>query len=383
MRILQSFWYAVKRPFAQIPPLIDAFLRNQGLSHRSFHYYLEDYDLTEVFRAVADGRRCQECDAFLSRCPQCRAEAERYLQKGTACQRAIREYGLPGPIHTQEINQCTVQSLHNFASSDNAEKEWFCGLLPKLYRRCHFNEIRLIYRDIDFFSQQASSPAPVVTVPKQPYFCSGITILRNGLPAANGVALTLVSDDPSNVPDASAYAEALKQHLNCKEYQASVKFLLSEQEIALYEDLNRRAAPFVQEVSDFFDRRMPNQTQPNEEASLRQFASQLKKLGAQYGYTYGGYQYFVYTLEKKLPNGHYIALEFVSHPRFPCADPCIELCGLGFRHEIWKGSFAPVNSKDTTAYLSRFFETLEEAEQTLLPAIADLYPDTPHWFVPA
>lgn len=384
MRILQSFLYNLgsKPSFDQLPAIVDDFLQIQGLTHRIFHYYLEDLDLTEMFRSTVDGTKCQRCGAPRYVCAGCRDEAERYLRRGTSCQRAAKDNPFLGKIHVHEDKNFITQALHNFDDNTNNSKDNIYGILPKIYRRYGFGEVMLIYRDIDFFSQHTTSPAPEFTVPMQTYQGSAITILRNGVPAGNAIILTIASDNPSDLPDASIYAEALKQHLNCKKYLSTTKVVMSEQENALYEDLNRRAIPLIQSAKDFFDNRIPDFPGDDDTASLSQFAFHLKKLASHFGYEYKGYSYYMYFLEKKLVNGHYICLEFVSHPRSPCADPFVNLCGLGFNHQIWIGNFKPQKPQDIKNYLTLFFEVLAQAENTVLPAILDLYPQTPDWFMP-
>lgn len=384
MRVLQSFWYTLgsKPSFDQLPAIIDDFLHIHGLTHRIFHYYFENLDLTEMFHSALDGTKCQRCGAPQYACARCHDEAERYLRKGTSCQRASKDYPFLGKIHVQENKGFITQALHNFDDNTNESKEAIYGILTKIYRRYGFEEARLIYRDIDFFSQYTVSPAPTFTVPMQAYQGSSITILRGGIPAGNAVILTIASDNPSNLPGATVYAEALKQHLNCKDYLSSTELVMDQQEKVLYEKLSYHASPLIQSAKEYFDSHMPNQAEKEDSASLKHFASYLKKIGTQYGYTYRGYQYYVYFLEKKLPNGHYITLEFVSNPQYPCADPFINLCGLGFNHKIWVGKFKPQDPQDTKAYLTGFFEVLAEVEKAVLPAILDLYPPTPDWFMP-
>ena len=111
-------------------------------------------------------------------------------------------------------------------------------------------------------------------------------------------------------------------------------------------------------------------------------ASYLKKFGKKYGYAYKGYENYLYFMEKRLPGGHFVCLEFVSNPLSPDADPFVNLAGLGFRHQIWVDGFSPQNPQDATEYFTCLFETLAAAEETVFPAIASLYPPTPDWFLP-
>ena len=127
---------------------------------------------------------------------------------------------------------------------------------------------------------------------------------------------------------------------------------------------------------------MPEEKGNDEPDQKLSVASWLKKLSKRYGYTYSGYLNYIYFLEKKLSNGHYICLEFVSNPLSPDADPYVKLCGLGFNHEIWADGFSPQNSRDASDYFTKLFDTLAQAEESVFAAILDLYPNTPDWFMP-
>lgn len=385
MQILQSFRYALgsKPAFDRLPAIIDEFLERHALTHRAFHYCFQDYDHSEMFRAVVNGDKCRRCGAPSHACDRCHGEAERYLRRGPVCQRAAAEHPFLGPVYTQRTPSAVVESLRNFDDDTNGSKEAVCGILTKIYRRYGFAEARLIYRDIDFFSREATSALPVFEIPAQVHPGSSITILRSGFPAGNAVILTAASDDPADVPDPRPYAEALKQHLGCKNYLSATEVLMTEEERAFYEDLNQKAATPILKTTAYFDERIPERTDADDVPSNAGVAAQLKKLAARFGYTYIGYTHYIYFLEKKLPEGHYICLEFVSNPRCPGADPFVTLRGLGFSHPVWKSHFHPRDAKDAREYLTAFFETLSEAEKTLFPAILDPYPGTPDWFRPS
>ena len=87
-------------------------------------------------------------------------------------------------------------------------------------------------------------------------------------------------------------------------------------------------------------------------------------------------------MEKRLPSGHYICLEFVSNPLSPDAAPYVGLCGLGFNHKIWVDGFSPQNARDASDYFTKLFDTLAQAEESVFTAILNLYPPTPDWFIP-
>lgn len=370
MRILQTFRYALgsKPAFDQLPAIIDAFLERHALTHRAFHYCFQDYDHTEMFRPVVSGEKCRRCGAPSHACDRCRGEAERYLRRGPVCQRAAAEHPFLGPVYTQRTPNAVVESLRNFDDDTNGSKEAVYGILTRIYRRYGFAEARLIYRDIDFFAQDHPG--------------SSITILRGGYPAGNAVILTVASDDPADVPDASVYVEDLKQHLDCKRCLSATEVMMTEEEKAFYDDLNRKAAAPLRKAAAYFNAWLPERPEADGDPSNVGVAARLKKLAARFGYTYKGCHYFIYFLEKRLPDGHYVCLEFVSNPRCPGADPFITLRGLGFDHPVWRSHFHPRSAKDAGEFLTTLFEALEEAENTLFPVILEPYPPTPDWFTP-
>ena len=384
MRVLHFYRYAMgtKIPFDQLPGIIDQFLHSQGLTHRVFHYCLTSVDNRDYHRSVLDGSQCEHCGGSDVFCERCRSNAADYLRKGTGCERAAREHPFLGPIHIREEEYADRQLLHNFSEESNGAKADIYAILTKIYRRYGFSDTSLIYRDIDFFSRRVPAPAPDAEFLMGGYQGPGITLYRGDFPPGSVVMMNVESSYPGDVPDASVYAEALKAHLNCKKYLSATRLILSPEEEALYDSLNARAKPLVRQAHEFFNDRMPEEKGSGEPADRANVASWLKKLGKRYGYTYLGYENYLYFMEKRLPGGHYVCLEFVSNPLSPDADPYVNLCGLGFKHEIWIDGFSPQNPKDACEYLTRLFEVLAEAENTVFREILDLYPETPHWFIP-
>ena len=384
MRILQCYRFLVgtKIPFDKWPGIIEEYLHQQNLTHRIFHYCLEIYDHSDRFRAVLDGTRCETCGAPEYACERCRKEATDALRKGTACERAHKEQPFLGPIKVRQTRYNTIQSLNNFSDESNLIKENIYGIAPKIYRRYGFAETSLIYRDIDFFSRRVSTPAPESEYMMNGYEGSGITLYRRCLSQDNAIILVVESRYPGEVPDAKPYADALGELLPQIKRLSATKIIMEEGEQACYEELHHHAEPLVKQAKEFFIERMPEEKGNNEPDAHVSVASWLKKLSKRYGYTYSGYMNYIYFLEKKLPNGHYICLEFVSNPLSPDADPFVNLCGLGFKHEIWVDGFSPQNPRDASEYFTQLFGTLTEAEQSVFPTILEIYPPTPDWFIP-
>jgi len=384
MRILQCYRFLVgtKIPFDKWPAIIERYLLEQKLHHQHFHYCLETYDDTERCRSVLDGTKCETCLAPEFACERCRKEAEDTLRKGTACERALKENPFLGTIHVRETRYNTIQSLNDFAEGSNNSKEKIYAIIPKIYRRYGFAETALIYRDIDFFSRRVSTLAPESEYLMNGYEGSGITLYRSCLSQDNAIILVVESRYPGEVLDAVAYADALSKLLPGIKRLSATKIIMDEEEQIRYEALHSQAKPLVKRSKEFFDDHMPEEKGNDEPDAKVSVASWLKKLSKRYGYTYSGYMDHIYFLEKKLSNGHYICLEFVSNPLSPDADPYVKLCGLGFNHEIWVDGFSPQNSRDAFDYFTKLFDTLAQAETTVFASILDLYPSTPDWFMP-
>lgn len=384
MRILQCYRFLVgtKIPFDKWPAIIEQYLPEQKLHHQSFHYCLETYDDSERCRSVLDGTKCETCLAPEFACERCRKEAEDTLRKGTACERAVKENPFLGTISVRQTRYDTIQSLNNFDDRSNNSKEKIYTVIPKIYRRYGFAETALIYRDIDFFSRRVPTPTPESEYLLNGYEGSGITLYRSCLSQDNAIILVVESRYPGEVLDAAAYADALSKLLPGIKRLSATKIIMDVDEQLHYDALHSQAKPLIKQAKGFFNEHMPEEKGNDEPDAKVSVASWLKKLSKRYGYAYSGYMNYVYFLEKKISNGHYICLEFVSNPSSPDADPYVKLCGLGFNHEIWVDGFGPKNPRDASDYFTKLFDTLAQAEKTVFAAILDLYPNTPEWFMP-
>ncbi len=384
MRILQCYRFLVgtKIPFEKWPVIIEQYLREQKLHHQSFHYCLKTYNSSEKCRSVLDGTKCETCLAPKSACERCHKEAEDTLRKGTGCERAVRENPFLGTINIRQTQYSTIQFLSNFDDESVSSKEKIYAIIPKIYRRYGLAETALIYRGIDFFSQRVPTPAPEAEHLIEGYKGSGITLYRSCLSQDNAIILVIESRYPGEVPDAVPYADALSKLLPGIKRLSATKIIMDGSERIRYEALHTKAKPLVKQAKEFFNEHMPEEKGNEEPDTKVSVASWLQKLSKHYGYTYSGYMNHTYFLEKKLSSGHYICIEFASNPLSPDADPYVKLCGLGFNHEIWADGFSPQNPQDASKYFTKLFETLAQAEKSVFPAVLDLYPDTPNWFIP-
>ena len=384
MRILQHYRFRVGRklPFDKWPGIVEDFLKEQGLTHRCFHYWLENFDFSERYRAVLDGSRCQDCQAPGFACERCRKEAADGLRKGTACERAAREHPFLKPLVTWDTKHERMQALHNYDDESSDSKAEIYAILPKIYRRYGFIETRLIYRDIDFFGQRLPSPKPCMDSQWDGYMASGITLYRSCMAEDNAIILVVEGRYPGELPDADRYADALGAKLPGVKRLSGTQVIMEEKDRERYAQMAVQAEPMIRTAKTFFEERMPNSADHGEMEGAPNVAAVLKRLCKRYGYQYIGYDYYIYFVRKKLPGGHYVCVELESSPSFPSADPGVSLCGLGFEHEIWGSTFSPRNARETTEYLTEFFQTLAQAEEAVFGDILKNYPDTPDWYLP-
>lgn len=223
---------------------------------------------------------------------------------------------------------------------------------------------------------------PGTEYPMNGYSGSGITLYRSSISQDNAIILVVESRYPGELPNATFYADALGKLLPGIKRLSATRIIMSDEEQAYYESLHHKAEPLIKQANAFFIANMPEEKGNDDPDAPARVASCLKKLSKRYGYTYTGYTNYIYFLEKKLSNGHYICLEFTSNPLSPDADPYVSLCGLGFHHRIWSDGFSPQNPQDASAYFAKLFDVLSLAENAVFPAILDLYPNSPNWFMP-
>ncbi|MBP3412508.1 MAG: hypothetical protein J6K89_04545 [Oscillospiraceae bacterium] len=379
---LYRFEVGTKIPFHKWNEIIEEYLRSQGLSHGSFYYYMENYDRLEEYRAILDGTKCEDCHRLLIECDDCRERARKSLEKGTGCERAVKEHPFLGQIHERETRYTKIQSLHNFKDGSNHTKDRIYPILTKLHRRYGFTRMDLVYGDVDFFSQKETVPALEERRGEFGYEGSWIRLCRSCFSTEHTIILSVASPCLPELPDPAPYVQAMAALLPGIKEKNSLRICLTEEEAAQYEQLHQQAGPFLVQAKDFFCQQMPEEKGNDQPEGKVSVATCLKKFGKAYGYTYCGFRNRVYIMEKRLTRGHFIYLEFVSNPHCPSADPVVSLRGLNFDHPIWGDGFAPQNPTDAAWYFTKLFDTLAQAEEGLFPAILNLYPPTPQWYSP-
>jgi hypothetical protein len=216
----------------------------------------------------------------------------------------------------------------------------------------------------------------------QPYG-SGITIHRD-ICGENFLKLSIDLLHDGRVMDPTPYYEAMQKLLPKIKAETSLKIYLTEAEKLRFEEINRSAAPTLQNCRDFFNERLPFSPSQNNFPSNYSVAQPLKKLAKKYGYTYklvwnGG----VYSLEKRTAKGNFIFIEAYCGPSHYDLGVGVSYQGLGFNHSIGRSNQTPTNQQETDAFLESILSSVSEFEDKLLPELDSLFPETPQWFTPS
>lgn len=256
----------------------------------------------------------------------------------------------------------------------------------------------IYYFDIDFFGKRTCFECdysvalqmskaykipfdPTLDMGCQPYG-SGITLHRD-VCAENYLSLSVDLLHDGIVMDATPYYEAMQKLLPQIKATSSLSIYLSEEEKQRIKEINQSAEPVLQNCRDFFANRLSSTYSKKAFPSNYSVAKPLKKLAKKYGYTYklvwnGG----VYSLEKRTAKGNVIYIEVVSGPSHYNLGVGISYQGVGFNHGIGSCNQTPTNQQEADAFLEDTLLGISEFENTLLPALDRLFPETPGWFIP-
>jgi hypothetical protein len=91
----------------------------------------------------------------------------------------------------------------------------------------------------------------------------------------------------------------------------------------------------------------------------------------------------VYSLEKRTAKGNVIYIGVDSGPSHYDLGVWVSYQGIGFNHRIGCSYQTPVNQQEADAFLEDVLLAVSDFENTLLPALDCLFPETPSWFIPS
>ena len=378
MRLVQHYIFNIKTkiPFSELPEIVHRFLSENYLTSHRFLYFFED--ILDYNETKDEALPRSSCAKILKDCPSL---GEIRYHNGRSHNRSDKLW------------------LSNIDRSDDFSESNLLPLMKKIHRRFGFCESNLYYFDIDFFGKRPCFERdysvalrmsktdkipfdPTLYMECQPYG-SGITLHRDAC-AENYLKLSVDLLHDSIVMDATPYYEAMQKLLPKIKVTSSLSIYLSEEEKQRIEEINQSAEPVLQNCRDFFANRLPFTSSQNPFESNYSIAKPLKKLAKKYGYTYklvwnGG----VYSLEKRTAKGNVIYVDVDSGPSHYNLGVGVSYQGVGFNHRIGCSNQTPTNQQETDAFLEDILLTISEFENTLLPTLDCLFPETPGWFIPS
>lgn len=351
MLAIQTYRFLIgtKIPFLDCPGIVETFLREQGLHYERFLYYFHDDDgLPKVMKD----------------CPHI------------------------GPLRSRtDIIGREHLYLSNIEEDTGCTEGEILRVVPKIHRRYGLSEAHILYQDIDFFGKTIPS---VIQQPGNNPECikgSGITLYRDAVFTRwNSIDLNIILHNEEETYDPAPYLEAMKGLLPGVRAMGYVTCCLTEEERALYEELNQRAIPLVEKTHGFFGERLPacsSEMDAMLEPPKLSVAPVLRRLGKRYGYSYTRRENGFFLVQKRTANGHCILLDVDVGPMFKGVGLQIRYVGAGFDHRIASTFSYPKDQADLEDCLLQVFQALADGEEEAFPALEGLYPPTPDWFPPA
>lgn len=356
-----SFKIGTKIPFPEWPSIVNTFLKEQNLNYDSFRYIFEAF--------AAENRK-------------------------SSCRKAVKDCPALGPVLETKTEYNTIEYLTNVGCCGGASEQDILPLMSKIYRWYGFSDTNLIYQDVDFFGQNIPSldqgESPEEDLPAGyltdflycRFFGSAIKLHRCIIDTQwNGIDLCIDLLHGDELLDPSPYRDAMQKLLPGIKCIEHFSYCLSQEEKARYAELNDSAEPLIRHAETYFERNLPPEKISKEKAPAKT-ASILKKLCKKYGYTYAGYEYYMYFMRKKTPRGNYIVLEADTEPSHEGIGIHVGFQGIGFNHGICYHAYECPDKNDLTENLTGFFDTLAAAEKSVFEELDNHFPPTPDWFQP-
>lgn len=342
------FLIGTKVPFSDCPGIVRTFLNRQSLHYDRFLYYFHD-NFGGLPKIMKD-------------CPHI------------------------GPMRSQPSGAGEVLYLSNIEENTGCTEAEIMAIVPKIHRRYGLSGAYLIYQDVDFFGKHIPS---AVQAPGNTPACikgSSITLYRDAVfPRWNSIDLQIVIHNGIDTYDPALYLEAMKRMLPGVRHIGSVECCMTNEEQALYDDLNQSATPLAEQAHNYLKKLLPEQSLPGDamlDAPNLSVVPILKRIGKWYGYSYVKREYGCLYVQKRTANGHYILLDIDVGPTFKGVGVLIRHIGAGFEHQIGSAFRYPREQQGLEDFLSQIFSALASAEKAVLPALDAHYPPTPDWYVP-
>ncbi len=355
MIAIQSYtFHAKKIPFSEGPKIVKEFLKQQSLHYRHFFYFFTHSDTPTM-------------------------------------QKVVKEIPNIGPIRGQKFDLY----LSNIEDGVGCTEDEIMANMAKIYRRYGFWNSCLVYQDIDYFSYHAPSIRSVPCYSPSHIHGSRIDVSRDRLSSGCYISLDIVIYDGERHLDPKPYRDAIKKLLPRIRCQEALQWHMTDEEKATYERLKQTVKPHLESAKAFLKQYFPKRTRtaptilqvsPREyyAPSNLSFAPALKKLGKQYGYTYGSSSsdasFNLYSVHKRTPMGHYIQVEIDAGSMKKELSIWLQFWGVGFRYDLGACAEDPIDQEALERFMKEAFDVIARAEEEVLPALDAHFPQGPDWY---
>ena len=373
-----EFFVGTKIPFKDWPDIVNHFLEASSLGYQGLDYYFGCLDMTDDYQAVLDGTKCKTCTAF-TRCKYCKTEAESYLKKGNACQRAAKEHPKLGPIHYAPHPRFKTAFLTSIGNSDGCGETQLLPMLNTLSRRYGFSDSYLIYRDVNFFGQISPAIVNKEHPTVEQVLGSQIVLHRGAAFESHWNSISLQIDITGGAADPSAYRDTMADLLPGVRHWSYTQVRPTPEETAQYAHRHQAAAPLIKQAEEKLKNVLQCSSEPSPGKAIS-VSALLKKLAKEFGYTYQKPGAGMYSLSKRDSLGHFIRLEIDTGRCGNELNPLLQYAGLAFCHTIGGIPIDTTTPGATVHGLRQFLLAVQELQESLLPQIGALYPETPLWF---
>lgn len=277
---------------------------------------------------------------------------------GDGCTRVAAENPILGTVCTDPAKTGYMQAI---LTGDCSEAD-FLAILPKLCRRYGISDMYLTYHAIDAQGRNVT-----------------VCLHRQNETTArwSGIELQVNIENAEDFAAADAYRDALIAAFPVRKSWKRVETEFSDAETAQYAECNRRAEAFAKESANALEKALKSSKLMLVPTKSKSLGTLLKKMCVKYGYTYVLYEYHMYFVQKRTPNGHFINLQIDNGRGGGECNIAVNFAGLGFEHRV---GYASCNTPSKELFLDQFFQALTEVERDILSKLDTLFPPTPAWY---
>ncbi|MBQ2110466.1 MAG: hypothetical protein II191_01830 [Clostridia bacterium] len=366
MRAIRTYSFDIKKkiPFSELPAVAHKFLDKEDLSVGRFLYCLESLDL------------------------------ERYQteKKVNPCLRAVKDCPKLGIVKKLSNSVMFDKLLVDNVTADTECTEADIAPFFKRFERTYgAMDTNFFYYDVDFFGKVLpflrdrsrlnpnlflNSDEPCLA---DQIYGSGICIYRTDM-GYTGVELGIDILHEGVLYNPEPYYRSMCELLPGAISRTELRVFLTDEETKEIGRLRTLGEPIIAECSNYLKERLPSKNRQTLSFPNYKIAPVLKKLAKQQSYVYSYTPVGFYELSKRLPRGHFLKIEVISHPSHWDTILSLDLIGLGFKHRLVSARETPENQAELDAWLRYAFSVFAEFEGKYSAELDSLYKETPDWF---